>query len=369
MAAGLGLLRAVLLVLPPVALAVALVCYSPGDFSPAPMPPGYTYGPPVTAPRHEARALAASERVGEGRLPGPEDFAYDAAGGWLYTGCADGWVRRVGVPGGDVEDWARTGGRPLGVALAADGGLAVADADIGLMKVSPDRTVELLTDAAEGLRFALTDGVDVAADGTIYFTDASHKYNLSNHMTDILEARPHGRLLNFDPATGRTAVLARDLYFANGVAVAPDQNSLIFCETLMRSCSRYHIAGDKKGAVDKFIDNLPGFPDNIRYDGKGRYWIALSAGMTRQWEMLLRFPILRKLVHVVERFVAVPHGLKNAGAVSVTLDGEPVSMYSDPGLALATGWLKIGKYLYYGSLTESYISRIDLTKSSVDSQE
>jgi len=29
--------------------------------------------------------------------------------------------------------------------------------------------------------------------------------------------------------------------------------------------------------VEKFIDNLPGFPDNIRYDGEGRYWIALSA--------------------------------------------------------------------------------------------
>ena len=44
-----------------------------------------------------------------------------------------------------------------------------------MLKVSPDRKVELLTDSAEGLKFALTDGVDVAADGTIYFTDASYK--------------------------------------------------------------------------------------------------------------------------------------------------------------------------------------------------
>jgi hypothetical protein len=68
--------------------------------------------------------------VGEGRLPGPEDLAYDGAGGWLYTGCADGWVRRVSVPGGDIEDWVRTGGRPLGLVLASDGGLIVADANI-----------------------------------------------------------------------------------------------------------------------------------------------------------------------------------------------------------------------------------------------
>ena len=128
MAAGLGFLKAVPLALAPVVLAVVL--YSPRDFSPAPMPPEYSYGPDVSAPRHERRALQHSERVGEGRLPGPEDLAYDGAGGWLYTGCADGWVRRVSVPGGDVEDWVRTGGRPLGVVLASDGALIVADANI-----------------------------------------------------------------------------------------------------------------------------------------------------------------------------------------------------------------------------------------------
>ncbi|XP_052134237.1 protein STRICTOSIDINE SYNTHASE-LIKE 5-like [Oryza glaberrima] len=365
MASSLSLLlagvKAALVVLAGVAL------YSPEGFSPAPMPPEYSYGAPVSAPRHEPRALAASERVGEGRLPAPEDLAYDAAGGWLYTGCGDGWVRRVSVSSGDVEDWARTGGRPLGVALTADAGLVVADADIGLLKVSPDKAVELLTDEAEGVKFALTDGVDVAGDGVIYFTDASHKHSLAEFMVDVLEARPHGRLMSFDPSTRRTTVLARGLYFANGVAVSPDQDSLVFCETVMRRCSRYHINGDKAGTVDKFIGDLPGFPDNIRYDGEGRYWIAISAGRTLQWDVLTRSPFVRKLVYMVDRFVvAVPHNLKNAGAMSVTLAGEPVSMYSDPGLALTTGWLKVGDYLYYGSLTKPYLSRIDLAKSPAE---
>lgn len=120
-------MKAVALVLAPVLLAVAL--YGPKNFLPAVLPPDYRYGADVSAPRHEAHALSASEWVGEGRLPGPEDLAYDRAGGWLYTGCADGWIKRVGVPGGDVEDWALVGGRPLGVALAGDGGLVVADPD------------------------------------------------------------------------------------------------------------------------------------------------------------------------------------------------------------------------------------------------
>ncbi|WVZ57521.1 hypothetical protein U9M48_007898 [Paspalum notatum var. saurae] len=136
-----------------------------------------------------------------------------------------------------------------------------------------------------------------------------------------------------------------------------------------RRCSRYHLAGDKKGTVQKFIDNLPGFPDNIRYDGEGRYWIALTSGRTLQRDLLMKHPFLRKLVYLIGKFVAVPRGLKNSGAVSVALDGEPVSMYTDPRLALVTGSLKVGDYLYYGSLTEAYLSRIPLTESSAESDE
>jgi hypothetical protein len=92
-------------------------------------------------------------------------------------------------------------------------------------------------------------------------------------------------------------------------------------------------------------------------------------GRTLQWDLLMKYPFARKLLYLVEKFMAVPHGLKNSGTMSVTLDGEPVSMYSDPGLVLATGWLKVGKHLYYGSLTKTYLSRIDLTKSSAELNE
>ena len=103
----------------------------------------------------------------------------------------------------------------------------------GLLEISEDGVVKLLTDEAEGIGFKLTDAVDVAVDGMIYFTDASYKYSLKDFIWDILEGRPHGRLLSFDPSTQETKVLVRDLYFANGVVVSPDQTFLIFCETFM----------------------------------------------------------------------------------------------------------------------------------------
>lgn len=93
--------------------------------------------------------------------------------------------------------------------------------------------VEQLTDEAAGVKFGLTNCVDVAGDSVIYFTDSSYKYKIGEHMMEFLEGRPYGRLMSFDPSTKQTQVLVRDLYFANGVALSPANDFLVFCETFM----------------------------------------------------------------------------------------------------------------------------------------
>lgn len=93
--------------------------------------------------------------------------------------------------------------------------------------------MELLTDEADGLKFKLTDAVDITLDGILYFTDASSKYALHEFLFDFLEGRPHGRFMSYDPSTKQTKVLLRDLYFPNGVVISPDQHFVIFCETPM----------------------------------------------------------------------------------------------------------------------------------------
>lgn len=32
-----------------------------------------------------------------------------------------------------------------------------------------------------------------------------------------------------------------------------------------------------KGGEDMFVENMPGFPDNIRLSSSGGYWVAMSA--------------------------------------------------------------------------------------------
>ncbi|RVW70743.1 Protein strictosidine synthase-like 5 [Vitis vinifera] len=308
----------------------------------------------MPVPKLNPCMLQGSEMIGQGNLLGPEDIAYDANSHLIYTGCADGWVKRVtlneSAANSVVHNWAFTGGRPLGVALGRAGKVLVADAEKGLLEISGDGVMKLLTDEAEGLKFKQTNAVDVAVDGMIYFTDASYKYGLIEFIWEILEGRPHDRLLSFDPSTEETIVLLRDLYLANGVVVSPDQTSVVLCETLMQ----------EKGSVEKFIDNLFGMPDNILYDEKGHYWIALATGTKGLWDLALKYPSIRKVVAILERYIGRPHFEKNGGILAVDLEGKLVAHYHDPELSMVSSGVKVGKYLYCGSFVKSYIIRLDL---------
>ncbi|KAM7265489.1 hypothetical protein ACFE04_003172 [Oxalis oulophora] len=283
-------------------------------------------------------ALVGATYVGVGELQGPEDIAYDKKTGIIYTGCGDGFIKKVYIGKSkssntdNVESWVNTGGRPLGVALGCHNELIVADANKGLLNVSKDGVVKLLTDEAEGLRFNLTDGVDVAHNGMIYFTDASYKYGINDATLDINGGIPYGRLMSFNPITRKTKVLLRDLFFANGVVVSPDQSYVIFCETP----KKYYIGGKKKGSTENFIESLPGLPDNIRYDGEGHYWIAMGQANSTS---------------------------NNGGGILATdLTGKTIAFYTDSNFSLSGG-NKIEDYLYCLYFSNPYIIKLDLTQS------
>ncbi|KAJ4964075.1 hypothetical protein NE237_024014 [Protea cynaroides] len=124
----------ILMVAVPVAVAVVLSRLA--EFDPAPLPEHLLSRSPATLPPNVYdRFLKSAERVGEGFLVGPEDLAYDAETGFIYTGCSDGWIKRLYVADSaddkekaKVENWAFTGGRPLGLSFGPDKQLIVADA-------------------------------------------------------------------------------------------------------------------------------------------------------------------------------------------------------------------------------------------------
>ncbi|CAF2151293.1 unnamed protein product [Brassica rapa] len=343
----------------------SITLYRLDTFDPSHLPAdALVYSTTSIPPLVNDQLLTGAEFIGVGLLNKPEDIAYDRDSGLIYTGCIDGWVKRVkaleSCHDSVVEDWVNTGGRPLGLAFGLHGEVIVADAYKGLLNISDDgRKTELLTDEAEGVRFKLTDAVAVGDNGVLYFTDASYKYDYSQASFDFLEGKPHGRLMSFNPTTRTTRVLLKDLYFANGISMSPDQTHLIFCETPVRRCSKYYINEER---VEVFIQGLPGYPDNIRYDGDGHYWIAIPKGVTTLWKLSMRYPLLRKVTAMVAKWGFNLMFAEDAGVLQVDLDGNPIAFYHDHKISHLTTGVKIGKYLYCGSLLHSRILRLDLLK-------
>uniref|UniRef100_A0A0D6QRV5 Strictosidine synthase conserved region domain-containing protein n=1 Tax=Araucaria cunninghamii TaxID=56994 RepID=A0A0D6QRV5_ARACU len=338
----------------------ALLSISPIDPLPIELPP-----PPqrVGVFSHNDK-LRSGFKLALGLVRGPEDLAVDSEGN-LYTACADGWVKKISFINDfdvHVENWTYVGGRPLGVTLGIHGELLVCEPAQGLLNVTRGK-VEVLSKEAEGLKYKLTDGVDVSKEGIIYFTDASHKYSFDLHELDIIEYRPNGRLLKFDPATRTTTVLLRDLYFANGVALSPKQDFLVFCESSMYRCGKYWLQGPKEGSVESFIDGLPGFPDNIRYDGEGTFWIALPTGWNPLGRRMIKYRFLRHVVVVlsswVPRLINEGH-VKGSSVLAVNENGDPLDLYSHPDVPMITTGLKVGTHLYFGGLHLGYVGRINL---------
>lgn len=308
--------------------------------------------------------VSGLEKIGSGELVGAEDIAYEPKSGMVYTGCQDGWIKRVKLADSVVENWVHTGGRPIGIAIDESGDVFVTDAYKGLLKVSIDGKLESLTNEVNGIKFGLPNAVVVAKNGMVYFTDATYKYGFREALNDLLEGRPHGRVLSYDPSTKQTEVLVRDLYFANGVELSPDQDFVIFCETFMRRCSRYYLQGEKKGYIDVFANNLPGLPDNILYDGDGHYWIALPWDNSLLWKYTQAYPFLRKIfAFTLKHLHKMPDMMKFGGVIVLDLEGNPIGEYYDDSLKMTTSGVKIGEHLYMGSLTRSYMLRLNLTQN------
>jgi sugar lactone lactonase YvrE len=155
---------------------------------PVPITP-QTWNPPaaptLTGPYQRNSALAATEKIYFGEGFAPEDVAIDAQSR-IYAGMDDGRIVRVKIEGGQPEVFANTNGRPLGLMFDAHENLIVTDAIKGLLSISKDGTLTVLSTAADGIAFKCANDLDVTANGIIYFTDASHKFPLTNYKADLV---------------------------------------------------------------------------------------------------------------------------------------------------------------------------------------
>jgi len=305
--------------------------------------------------------LKGIQRLATGVGKGPEAVYADARGR-IHSGYADGRVVRLSEDGAKVEEIANTGGRPLGIAGAPGGSIVIADAKEGLLHL--DRELVVLATTAGGVPFGFTDDVDAARfEPKVYFTDASYKFGYGRHMTDILEHGANGRLLEFDFATKQARVLMSGLHFANGVAVGPDDAYVLVNETANYRVLRYWLQGEKAGRHEVFIDNLPGFPDNITFNGRDRFWLAIFAPRDALLDRLLPGNLyLRTVISKLPAFLQ-PRPRRHAFVLGLDLEGKVVANLqyaAADAYAPITSVREYGGDLYFGSLTYPAIGRLPL---------
>ncbi|QHJ13240.1 hypothetical protein FX988_03501 [Paraglaciecola mesophila] len=311
--------------------------------------------------------LANLENISLNGQHGPEDFAF-LPDGTIATATHSGNIMLLAPKDKEFTTWVNTGGRPLGIEFDKQGHLLVADAVKGLLSVSPSGEISLLTNRVAGTDIVYADDVDVAADGTIYFSDATNKFSapayggtLAASLLEILEHKGNGRLLAYDPRSRSTSVLLEDLVFANGVSVSHDQRSVLVNETGSYRVMRYWLSGPKAGTSEVFIDNLPGFPDNIARSPTGGYWLGFASPRSESLDDLSRSPFLRKVVQRLPSFMR-PQAKDYGHVIKINEKGEVVMDLQDPKgqYPLTTGVLETKDALYISSLIAPSVGRKSL---------
>lgn len=341
-------------------IVIALLLYL--LFWPVPIKPISWNAPALPAAKGDYAAndlLAAAQRLPAGGS-GPEDVIVDSQSR-VYTGLADGRIMRMNSDGSNLEKFAKTNGRPLGLAFDAVGNLLIADADQGLLSVNPQGELQVLVNQVDGRKLKFTNHLAVAAAGTIYFTESSDRFPLGDMVSEILESRPNGRLFAYDPQSGETKLVIDDLYCANGVAIHHEQNFLLVSETTRYRLRRIWLSGAHAGQDDSFIDNLPGLPDNLHYNGYDTFWLTLILPRIPIVDKLAGFPFLRKLIYRLPSAVK-PKPEQYGYVLGLDAGGNIIHNIQDPSgiIAQTSGAVEHNGELYIGSFSENFIARLPI---------
>ncbi|ESO83595.1 hypothetical protein LOTGIDRAFT_197037 [Lottia gigantea] len=373
-------------------IAVVIVYFIPSPIDPKPFLYKHPL-PQLKGPLAVNQALERVDKLFENQVIGPESFTADQ-NGFVYTGSADGKIWRF--KDGQLEMLARTGinnshcgsfelepecGRPKGMKIDKNGDLVLVDAYKGLLKVNlQNKNIEVLvrpdTDQLrEPLRFL--NGLAITSDGMIFFTDSSTKWDRRNYRYEVIETNSYGRLLSFNPTTDQVKVVLEGLYLANGLVLSQDESYLLIVEMTVSRIIKYHLTGSRAGEREVFIENLPGYPDNIQLNSAGNYFVGMGSvkfeGSSRLGPFLDNigpYPWFKRfLAKVTPRPLFDVFLPRHAMLVEISPKGKIAASYHDPTGSVVRGvgeGYQHGVYIYIGHFSMPFVGRIEIDKLNKD---
>lgn len=341
--------------------------------------PGYLEMPdPASTSIDMGSPYAANNKLGDiqliglGKVESPEDVILDDEDN-LYCGTRHGDIMVFRPPDyRRMELFAHVGGQPLGMAFDKRGSLLVCVGGMGLYQVTREGNVEKVTDETnrslfsviDDSRLKLADDLDIAPDGRVFFSEATRRYEMAQWPIDSLEGRGNGRIICYDPRSGKTHTAARNLVFPNGVCMAPDGQSLLFAESWACRISRYWFDGPDKGKCEVVIPDLPGYPDNINRASDGNYWIALMGMRAPSFDLAMRSPqFRRRMIKRLAQDEWLSPNLNIGCVIKCTEHGEVLESlwdYSGENHPMITSMREHRGYLYLGGIHNNRIGRYKL---------
>lgn len=296
---------------------------------------------------------------------GPEDIAV-LPGGAVYTTSLSGLLYRIdGDTPIKVED---LGGRPLGLRAGPDGALYIADSFRGLMRWSGPGTLEALVADIDGEPVIYANNLDVADDGTVYFSNSSDRFDPETmggtkptSVMTIWEQSPTGYVARYTP-DGKTEKIAGGFVYTNGIALSPGEDFLLIAETGRARVHKHWLTGPKAGETELLLDNLPGYPDNLKAQGDGTYWMAFASPRVPA-EKLMPYPFLRKVIWRLGPMVR-PAPIHRGMVVQFDGDGTILRTLQDPDgrLGITTSGQIVDDQFYVMTLDSPWFGRMPVSQ-------
>ncbi|PJZ50656.1 SMP-30/gluconolactonase/LRE family protein [Leptospira saintgironsiae] len=260
------------------------------------------YDPDDIIRQEERDILFISNVVNEkSPIEKPFGLAVDSRGS-IYTGSSDGNIYKIKTDG-QTELFAKTSGRALGIVFDGKENLVACVSGLGLAFYdSKGNENVLLREDSEGNPLTNLYGLDIASDGTVYFTEVSRKFSYEDSYLEELESKPNGRILSYDPRTQEVKTVLEDLYHPTGISLSSFEDFLVFGEKYRHRVSRIWLKGKKAGKDQFLITHLPGSPALISSDSQRNFWIALSSPRHIAIDKIQNFPILKKAIAALPFF-------------------------------------------------------------------
>ena len=168
-------------------------------------------------------------------------------------------------PGGGTSVVARAAAPPLSLDFLPDGRmLVVAAGERRIMRVEPGGGFSTYADLA---------GLPAAGWNEIVVDGRANAYVNGGNLEPMAEGKAPGLVALVTP-DGRARQVADDIAFPNGMAVTPDNRTLIVAESWRNRLTAFEIAADGSLAGRRVWADVAGAPDGVCLDLEGACWLA-----------------------------------------------------------------------------------------------